>query len=75
MRNRSRHTLTLELEVDTGDGVAGRLSDAQGRGTDFVGWLGLASAIEAFSAPDPPPAHPPPEDAGTVSGTAPHPSR
>jgi hypothetical protein len=74
MRNPSRHTLTLELEVDTGDGVAGRLSDADGRGTDFVGWLGLASAIEAFSAPDPLPAHPPPDEADPLPGTAHHPS-
>lgn len=51
MRIPSRHTLTLELEVDADDDVTGRLVDADGHGADFVGWLGLASAIERLSAP------------------------
>lgn len=52
MRKPSRHTLTLELELDgaeDADAIAGRLSDSAGHGTDFVGWLGLASAIETLA--------------------------
>jgi hypothetical protein len=45
-----RTRLTLELVVTTPDSISGRLSDASGRGTEFVGWLGLAGAIEALSS-------------------------
>jgi hypothetical protein len=46
---RSRR-LTLDLVVTGPDSITGRLSDASGKGTDFVGWLGLACAIEALSS-------------------------
>jgi hypothetical protein len=45
-----RTRLTLELVVTAPDSISGRLSDAAGRGTEFVGWLGLAGAIEALSS-------------------------
>lgn len=50
MTDRSRRTLTLELEMPDDDHVAGRLADGHGNSTEFVGWLGLAGAIEALSA-------------------------
>lgn len=46
---RSRR-LTLDLVVVGPDSITGRVSDASGRATDFVGWLGLAGAIEALSS-------------------------
>ena len=49
----STRTATLELQLLAGDAVAGRLTDGTGRGADFVGWLGLAGAIEALTAPAP----------------------
>jgi hypothetical protein len=54
MPSEIRHVLTLELEF-VGDDVSGRLSDRAGDGREFVGWLGLAGAIEllAPSAPTP----------------------
>jgi hypothetical protein len=48
----TRRTLTLELEVSDADHVAGRLDDGHGHSTEFVGWLGLAGAIEALSDED-----------------------
>jgi hypothetical protein len=41
--------LTLDLVVTGPDSITGRLSDPSGKSTDFVGWLGLAGAIEALS--------------------------
>lgn len=39
-------TLILELERAGGDSIAGRVSTRTGTAIDFVGWLGLAGAIE-----------------------------
>jgi hypothetical protein len=47
---RSRR-LTLDLVVTAPDSISGRICDATGRVTEFVGWLGLAGAIEALSTP------------------------
>jgi hypothetical protein len=37
--------LTLEIDADS-DPVAGRLSEGGAPGREFVGWLGLARALE-----------------------------
>jgi hypothetical protein len=37
--------LRLEIETDR-DPIAGRLSEGGARGREFVGWLGLARALE-----------------------------
>jgi hypothetical protein len=37
--------LTLEIDSDS-DPIAGRLSEAGAPGQQFVGWLGLARALE-----------------------------
>jgi hypothetical protein len=37
--------LTLEIDTDS-DPIAGRLSEGGGPGQQFVGWLGLARALE-----------------------------
>jgi hypothetical protein len=42
--------LILDLVVTAPDSISGRLCDATGRVTEFVGWLGLAGALEALSA-------------------------
>jgi hypothetical protein len=45
-------TLTLELVVSGPNSITGRVSDGTGKdsgGTEFVGWLGLAGAIEAVA--------------------------
>ena len=47
---------TLHLEITDADRICGRLSDLSGRGSEFLGWLGLASAIEALTDADPAPA-------------------
>jgi hypothetical protein len=40
-------THTLSLHVDSGaDPIAGRLREGDGPAWDFVGWLGLARALE-----------------------------
>ena len=39
-------TLMLELERADGDQIVGRLSTTTGTAIAFVGWLGLAGAIE-----------------------------
>ncbi len=52
-----RRTLTLELDVVDQDSIIGRLSDATGRSTEFIGWLGLASAIEALATDEPATTH------------------
>jgi hypothetical protein len=38
-------TLTLEIEVDS-DPISGRLTERGTSGRSFVGWLGLARALE-----------------------------
>jgi hypothetical protein len=53
--------LTLEIDSDS-DPITGRLSEGGAPGQQFVGWLGLARALElvpepAEPAPSPPPAH------------------
>lgn len=42
----STPTLILELDRAGGDSIAGRVSTRTGTSIDFVGWLGLAGAIE-----------------------------
>jgi hypothetical protein len=43
----SAPTRVLTLEIDTGsDPIAGRLSEGGAPGRQFVGWLGLARALE-----------------------------
>lgn len=62
-RGRTR-VLRLEIDADS-DPIAGRLSEGGAPGRQFVGWLGLARALELAlepgePAPDvsPPPARP-----------------
>ena len=45
----AQQRFTLELDLEDTDSIAGRLIDQTGRATDFVGWLGLASAIECLA--------------------------
>jgi hypothetical protein len=45
----TRH-LTLDLEVTAPDSISGRLCDTTGHVAEFVGWLGLAGALEALTA-------------------------
>jgi hypothetical protein len=40
-------TYTLELDASA-DPIAGRLCGEAGEDVDFVGWLGLASALEGL---------------------------
>jgi hypothetical protein len=42
----SRRTLTLELEDEHADSIVGRLSNEAGEAIEFVGWLGLAGALD-----------------------------
>jgi hypothetical protein len=42
--------LTLEIETES-DPIAGRLSEGGGPGEEFVGWLGLARALELALEP------------------------
>ena len=37
---------TLTLEIDRREPISGRLRDGEGTNEEFVGWLGLASALE-----------------------------
>lgn len=48
-----RQAVTLELSFDGSDVITGRMVDSVGRCTDFVGWLGLAGAIELLSEEPP----------------------
>jgi hypothetical protein len=52
-----RRVLTLEIDTDT-DPIAGRLSERGAPGREFVGWLGLARALELALEPR----EPAPED-------------
>ncbi len=45
--------LIVDLVVTAPDSISGRVCDATGRATEFVGWLGLAGALEALSAETP----------------------
>jgi hypothetical protein len=45
--------LTLEIEADS-DPIAGRLSEGGAPGRQFVGWLGLARALELALEPGEP---------------------
>lgn len=48
---------TFTLSVDVGsDPIAGNLADELGGRKEFIGWLGLARALETLLAPDQPPA-------------------
>jgi hypothetical protein len=40
------------LELFDADPIAGRLTDRRGHATEFVGWLGLAGAIETLTRPE-----------------------
>jgi hypothetical protein len=51
MSDRQRKTFTLELE-DT-EPIEGRLRTESGPSREFVGWLGLAAALESVLAPLP----------------------
>ena len=42
-------TLALELRL-ADDALTGRVTDADGKDTDFSGWLGLVATIEALLA-------------------------
>ena len=52
MTTQLRQSATLEMELVDGDPIAGRLTDRTGHATDFVGWLGLAGAIEYLAGAD-----------------------
>jgi hypothetical protein len=45
--------LTLEIDADS-DPIAGRLSEGGAPGQQFVGWLGLARALEVALEPSEP---------------------
>jgi hypothetical protein len=47
MHEHRQRSFTLRLDVDN-DPIAGRLEDESGSGHEFVGWLGLAKALEAL---------------------------
>jgi hypothetical protein len=50
----TQRTLILEIDSDT-DPVSGRLGEGTGPSVPFVGWLGLARALErVLDAPSPP---------------------
>ncbi|HYU59422.1 MAG TPA: hypothetical protein VEK39_01570 [Solirubrobacterales bacterium] len=51
MSGRQRKTFTLEFE-DT-EPIEGRLRAESGPSREFVGWLGLAAALESVLAPLP----------------------
>jgi hypothetical protein len=49
---RGARTRVLTLEIDSeGDPIAGRLSEGGAPGRRFVGWLGLARALELVLEP------------------------
>ncbi len=45
MQNQGTYAFRLELESGA-DPIRGRIADEGGPAVDFVGWLGLASALE-----------------------------
>jgi hypothetical protein len=59
-----QRSFTLRLDVDD-QHIAGRLEDESGRGREFVGWLGLARALEShLNTRTTESEHPPPGDTG-----------
>jgi hypothetical protein len=52
VRDRRRKRLTLELEPDA-EPIEGRIREGRGPAREFVGWLGLAAALESVFAPLP----------------------
>jgi hypothetical protein len=52
MRDRRRKRLTLELEPDA-EPIEGRIREGRGPAREFVGWLGLAAALERVLGPGP----------------------
>jgi hypothetical protein len=46
MARQPHPTLILELEEREVDSIAGRVLNSAGKAIDFIGWLGLAGAIE-----------------------------
>jgi hypothetical protein len=52
-----RQSIVIRLELRVADdSLTGRVSDSSGAARDFVGWVGLVAAIDAFvpsSAPVP----------------------
>jgi hypothetical protein len=48
-----RRVLTLEIDSDS-DPIAGSLSEGDAPGREFVGWLGLARALERALEPGEP---------------------
>jgi len=52
MPDDERRLVTLEFAPDA-DPIEGRIEDAGGKGHEFVGWLGLAAALQsAMRGPD-----------------------
>lgn len=53
-----RQTTVIRLELQpAGDSLSGRASDGSGAAREFVGWVGLAAAIDALvhgASPGPP---------------------
>jgi hypothetical protein len=43
--------LILELDEAPAESIAGSLIDESGRASTFVGWLGLAAALQATTEP------------------------
>jgi hypothetical protein len=46
-----QRTFTLRVNVEA-EPIAGDLADEGGAAQEFIGWLGLASALEALLAPE-----------------------
>ena len=46
MKGDARRILTLAIDPGS-DPISGRLDDEEGSGEEFVGWLGLAKALES----------------------------
>jgi hypothetical protein len=54
MTSTLRQRATFDLELLGSDPIAGRLTDPDGNTSEFLGWLGLARAIEALAEAIPP---------------------
>ena len=46
MTDDARRELKLELDHTDGDSIAGRVSNESGDANEFIGWIGLAGALE-----------------------------
>jgi hypothetical protein len=44
--------LIFELDKAPAESIAGSLIDESGRASTFVGWLGLAGALQAMTEPE-----------------------